>query len=159
MLFLWQKFLRAWKIHLRQNNFNSIYSCAFTRCLPYQPARLKRKFWTSILNGSTVPTGGVGWWCMVLVQKPPDKNSSDKSHPDKSPPTNSSQYKNPKNTRGWIFLGLVDPSRKRLASTAYFAIISTIILGAYCRGAFVRAAFVRGAFYRGLFKIRTHEDG
>ena len=65
---------------------------------------------------------------MVLGQKPPDKkppdkSHSDKSHPDKIPPTISPQYispkKSPKN-RCWIFfLGLMDPSRNRLVSSAY----------------------------------------
>jgi len=63
---------------------------------------------------------------MVLGKKPPDK----------CPP-----YKSQKKTSGWIFfLGFVDPIRKKLASTAYFAISAPIILGAYCRG----GLFVRG---------------
>ena len=70
----------------------------------------------------------------VLGQKPPDKKPPDKSHPDKSPPTISPRYKSPKKpkkNRGWIFfLGLVDSSQNRLVSTAYFAIISSILLRA-----------------------------
>jgi len=45
-----------------------------------------------------------------------------------------------KKTRSWIFfLGLVDPSRNRLALTAYFA----IILGGFCPEGFLLGVFDR----------------
>ena len=81
---------------------------------------------------------------------PPDKNHPHKNHPDKSPPIISPGIKAKKN-RCWIFFsGLIDPSWNRLASTTYFAIISSKILGGYCREAFVRVAFVQGVFCRQL---------
>ena len=61
---------------------------------------------------------------------------------------------------GYIFWGLVDPKRNRLASTAYFAIISSIILGAYCWGAFFWEDFDQGFFLRGLltgYLIKIHK--
>ena len=73
---------------------------------------------------------------MVLHQKPPDKKPPDKSSPTISPRYKSPPPKKSKN-RGWIlFLGLVDPSRNLLASTAYFTIISSIILGCLLSGGF-----------------------
>ena len=87
----------------------------------------------------------------ILGQKPPDKKTPDTSHPDKSPPTISPRYKCHKKNRCWIFvLGLVDPSRNRLASTAYFAIISSIILGGLFSGGFCPRGLCPRAFCRGL---------
>ena len=40
-----------------------------------------------------------------------------------------------------IFLGLVDPSRNRLASTVYFAIVSSTILGGLLSGDFCPGFF------------------
>ena len=60
--------------------------------------------------------GRVIW---VLGQKPLDK----------SPPTKSPRYKSQKKKPGvGFFLGLVNPSRSRLASTAYFAKPGFIVL-------------------------------
>ena len=54
-------------------------------------------------------------------------------------------------SRVWdFFLGLVDPSRNRLASTTYFEIISSIILGGLLSDGF----FVRGLMVGG-FRPRT----
>ena len=87
---------------------------------------------------------------MVLGQKPPDKKPPDKSLPDKSRPTISLQYKNPNKTGARFFLGLVDPSRSRLASTAYFAIISSIILWCLLSGGFCPGGLCPGGFLSGL---------
>ena len=59
----------------------------------------------------------------------------------------SPRYKSPKKTRGWIFLlWLVDPSRNRLTSTAYFAIIASIILGGLLSRGFCPGGVLSGAF-------------
>ena len=50
-----------------------------------------------------------------------------------------------------FFIGLVDPSRNRLASTAYFAIISSIILGGLIVGGFCPGGFCSGGFFSGAF--------
>ena len=89
----------------------------------------------------------------VIGQKPPDKRPPDKSLPKISP-----RYKSPKKPgAGYLFLGLVDPSRNRLASTAYFAIIFSIILRGLLSGAFVRVAYC-GKFFAGyhiLYAVAT----
>ena len=71
----------------------------------------------------------------------------------KAPPTKSPWYKSKKKKpgAGFIFLGLVDPSRNRLVSTAYFVIISTIILGGLLSGGFFPGGFCPGGFLDGAF--------
>ena len=75
-----------------------------------------------------------------LGQKPHDKKP-----PNKSPPTISPRYKK---IGAGFFLGLVDPSRNRLASTAYFSIISSITLGVLLPGGFCLGGILSGAFNR-----------
>jgi len=54
-----------------------------------------------------------------------------------------------KKKRVWIFfLGLVDTSRNKLASTAYFAIISSKILGGLLSEAFDRLPDVHHSAYK-----------
>ena len=50
-----------------------------------------------------------------------------------------------------FLLGLVDHSWNRLASTAYFAIISSIILGGLLSESFCLGGFCPGAFFSGAF--------
>ena len=60
-----------------------------------------------------------------------------------------------------FFLGLVDPSRKRLASMAYFTIISSIILWSLLSGSFVRGASCQVFLtdYHRLTKRLTERSG
>ena len=96
---------------------------------------------------------------MVLGQKPPRQKATGQKPPGKSSPTISPRYKSPKKTKGWIFfLGFVDPSRDRLASTSYFAIISSIILGNFLAEGFCLGGFLSGAFCRGLLTGYPQND-
>ena len=84
-------------------------------------------------------------WITGFKLKAPRQKASDKSHPDKNPQTVSPRYKSQKKIGvGIFFLGLVDRSRNRLASTAYFAIISSIILGGLLLEGFCPGALCRG---------------
>ena len=97
---------------------------------------------------------------MNLVQKPPDKKPPGESHPDKSPPTISPQYESPEKKKpgAGFFLGLVDPNRNRLASTAYFVLISSIILGSLSSGDFGPGGFFPGGFLSGTFDWLPYTD-
>ena len=72
--------------------------------------------------------------------------------PIQKPPYNKPRYKSTKKTRDWIFfLGLVDPSQNRLASTAYFTIISLIILTGLLSGSFCPVGFCLGGSFSEAF--------
>ena len=60
---------------------------------------------------------------------------------------------------GWIFLGLVDPSRNRLVSTAYFGIVSSFVIGGLLSGGLMsggicpKGLIVRGLIVGGLLSV------
>ena len=80
--------------------------------------------------------------------KAPRQKTPRQKPPGQKPSDNKPWYKSPKKNQGLdiFFLGLVDPSRNRLVSTAYFPTISSIILGGLLSGGFCPGSFLSGAF-------------
>ena len=95
---------------------------------------------------------------LVQGQNPSDKKTPDKSHPDKRPPTISSQYKsakkNPKESRGWnFFFRIGGPQTEQVSVNGIFLNnlfnnIRGLIVGGFCPGVFYPGGFLSGTFDR-----------